>query len=529
MKKLSIVLSVLLLLALCLTACKPAATDAKPTAEPSSQAGEPTEQTGERVSLRIAYWGANAFGDDQFYQDISDKFNLDIEFINLEWSDFAEQLRLWAASGEFPDVAAGPLPSNDYFNFANQGVVAPIPEDLSAYPNLDKFENQELMELFRVDGKLYAIPRTHNRIYGEDAIPSFRWVIRKDWMSQAGYQEVPDTYPEFMDMIQKMAELKLGGEGTVGLTDNGVNGLLYPFLFGMQKAPLTWTQDGGEWVPSISQASNAEWISFVKKYYDAGAIDKDVVIYNQGSEGYDKFNSGKAAAILISMTAADWYNEKVKFEAGTGLVANDTLVLSSPFLKTDADATTIQRQMDPLIGTGTYFSASITPEKMDRALQLIDYFLSDEGLQHCKAGLEGRDFKLENGEFVNLMEKDPETGEQKTSPQANPTASLFGLAYWATDYALQDPSVEKESREQMQATYDWIEDNCQAAERNLEIEWWGGSEDFTSWSYETAWYAGIANILAKSNDVPGDYQKLVDELMASGGTAAKDAVNKQFQ
>lgn len=494
---------------------------------------EQKEGCDEFVKLRIAYWDSNAFGDDTFYEDICKMFNMEIEFINLDWSNYGEQTRLWAASGEFPDVSVINLPHTDYFSFASQGVLAPIPEDLSAYPSLQAFEGQSLMELFRVDGQLYTIPRTHNFIYGPDAIPAFRYIIRKDWMEAAGYSEVPDNYVDFFGMLAKFVELKLGGENTIGLTSTVGNIISIP-QSAYVDVPNTWTKnETGEWYHSMLDEDNIEWLSVMRDAYKSGAIDPDFMLVVSDNDTYERFNAGNVGAICVAKTAAEYHVIKEDFEAATGLDADETLTIFSaylyPYPDSDKSAGT-QRYMDPLIGTGTGFSAAIDPVVYDRALRFIDYLLSDEGKIHCKMGLEGRDYEYDaDGNFVSLLPVNEATGEQYLFTDMNPTTAISGLAYWMVDFCLMDPSHQDSCISELQATYDWINENCYPAERTLEVEWWGGNDDFTSWNPSGDYNSGIVNIMLSDGDIATEYKELVDLLMASGGIAATEAVNANFE
>ena len=493
---------------------------------------EPREGCEEFVTLRIAYWDSNAFGDDTFYEDICEMFNMKIEFINLDWSNYSEQTRLWAASGEFPDVSVINLPHNDYFSFATQGVLAPLPEDLSAYPSLQAFEGQSLMELFRVDGKLYTIPRTHNFVYGEDAVPAFRYILRKDWMEAAGYKEVPVNYVDFFAMLSKFVELQLGGENTIGLTGT-VSNVLEPPRSAYINCPTGWTRDAsGEYVPAMTTQDNLDWLTVMRDAYRSGAIDPDFMLVASDNEAYERFNAGNVGAICVAKTAAEYHVIKEDFENATGLDAEDALTIFSAYLYPYPDSDPAQktrRFMDPLIGTGTGFSASIDPVVFDRALHFIDYLLSDEGKVHCKMGLEGRDYEYDaDGNFVSLLPVNETTGAQYLFTDLNPTTTISGLAYWMVDFCLMDPSHQDACIGELQATYDWIDEHCYPAERNLEVEWWGGNDDFTSWNAASGYNEGIINILLSDGDMADEYHRLVDELMASGGTAAAAAVNANF-
>lgn len=99
-------------------------------------------------------------------------------------------------------------------------MIKAIPEDLSAYPNLEEYmSNEEIVSSAKVDGTVYCIPR---KSYGSqewtsmDREIAYRW----DLAQEAGITEEPTTWQEFDEMIQAIMKADPEGTGIQGMTAN---------------------------------------------------------------------------------------------------------------------------------------------------------------------------------------------------------------------------------------------------------------------------------------------------------------------
>lgn len=465
----------------------------------------------ERQQISMAYWGAGSYGNDDWYKDLSEKFNVDISFINLDWSDWVQKLKLMASSGEMPDFIPGPLPSSDYFTMAKQGVLKAVPKDLSAYPALKEFMSAEIFNNFKIDGKIYTVPRTHNR-QTSNSIPSYRFIVRKDWMQQCGITQDPQNWEQLFEMCKTFVDKNISGKKqTVGYTSDNVDVLTYPIKFSLGNAIESWELVDGKWMPGVLHQRNAEWINILRKYYKAGAIDKDFAI-NKNEDGLNKFVSGTAGLYIMAMTTYDYRDKVIKpFEkANPGMKASDSIKLLM-FPKNDKGELRIQN--DPLIGTGTYFSANTSDEKLDRILRMMDYFLTDEGIKFGQLGKEGRDYTVEGNNIKILRE------------EKYPTQTIASMTYWMVDYSRMDETVSKEIKDEINQAYDILSKESVKDERHFDIDW-ADTPAKAKWNYNVELIDGIAKIIVGDQPVEAMFKSLADAIIANGGTEAINEVNE---
>ena len=462
-----------------------------------------------RLSISMAYWGAGNYGNDDWYKDLSDMFNVDISFINLDWSDFVQKVKLMATSGEMPDFTPGPLPSSDYYTLARQGMLKALPDDLSAYPELEKFMGNEIFNYFKVDGKMYTVPRTHNRSAAE-TIPAYWLFVRKDWMQQCGITQDPQTWEQFFDMCKTFVEKNISGKKqTIGYTADGAIYLLYHISRSIGNAMDSWELADGKWMPGVLNQRNIEWLDLLRKYYKAGAIDKDFAI-NKNDDGRNKFNSGMAGLYINGANTYDYRDKIIKeFEkANPGKKASDCIKILTIPRNSKGE---LRIQNDCLIGTGTYFGANTSDEKMDRILRMMNYFLTDEGLKFGQLGKEGRDYKAE-GNNIQILTK-----------EKYPTQGIAAMTYWMVDYSRIDASVPQEIKDEINSAYDILAKDSVKDERHYDIDWLDMPAK-NRWNLNLIW-DGYAKIVVGNDPVDKMFKSLVDDIIADGGNEAIKEVN----
>lgn len=286
---------------------------------------------------------------------------------------------------------------------------------------------------------------------------------------------------------------------------------------------MSWKLVDGQWYPGILLDSNTEWIKLIQKYYQSGAIDPDFPLFKE-TEDFDKFYAGKAGTVLQGKTALEWSQIKEKFTKTSGIDAEENLLMANCFFENQNGV--FQVQNDPLLGTGTCFSSSITPGEMDRALRIMDWLFSDEGVRYTNSGLEGRDYTLDGDTMTSLLPIDENTNEPTPYRTLNPTATIGNLAYWQVDYLKYDPSVPLSSRNDILRTEEELKEKAVLAERNLEIEW-TDIEEVRNWNTSN-WYTDITKIIVDNLDVDQAFAEMKERMLKDGGEEAIQAVNARF-
>ena len=79
-KQLAALMTVMLAMSAAWSGCSSNPSASSETNTESTAAVDTNSPFAEHQSLSIAFWDSSSWGDDQFYQDFCEKFNVDIEF-----------------------------------------------------------------------------------------------------------------------------------------------------------------------------------------------------------------------------------------------------------------------------------------------------------------------------------------------------------------------------------------------------------------------------------------------------------------
>ena len=189
------------------------------TSDTSSSAGSDKSQSGgERPTFKVATvratdaWPTD-FMEEGFMKELEEKYNVDIEWQIYYYSDWAEQKSLLLASGDLPDAFFGSLALNDTDVAQNKSSFVDLTDRIEGnMPNLTKAFG-ECPELKAVctdrDGRIYSLPK---KLPLRPEVCGFIPFINKTWLDNLG-MEVPKTYQELEDVLEKFAAEDADGDG----------------------------------------------------------------------------------------------------------------------------------------------------------------------------------------------------------------------------------------------------------------------------------------------------------------------------
>lgn len=439
MKKVSSYLAILLavfMLCSIFTACGQTGSANETTSQGTTNAGGTTQAPAasteaasqdvfkDKVEISIAFWGIEGAlsAPDQFIDDLQKKLNVKLTPFEITWDDYVQKIQLWAASSQLPDVfAIDAVGTQNYRNWIGQGVVRALPDDLSQYPTLAKYLDKPDVGALKQDGKLYTVPRS---LYdsldycAHDRNVFYRW----DLAQKAGITKEPETWDEFKAMLKAIVQKDPEGKKIGGMT--AVNVKQIGGFFWLYSDPAAtsdgsgsdfkWIKDDGKYVPAVLDTKYAlPSLVNVRQMYEQGLIDKDIALV-KGQEAYDKFASGKAAAIL---------------EVGYGNV-NNLLLPRWKQLHPDTAMLDAVKRVNYFPSTDgvkyhctfktywseSYFSAQVDDKKMDRIMRFYDYMLQPDVKEFYRFGVKGVDYDKDGDKVViktnndELLKKQPGAG-----------------------------------------------------------------------------------------------------------------------
>lgn len=444
---------------------KKAAPDTSTSTEQSTNTDgtqESIKTTGEKeapTEISIAKWNIEDTlrngKDDKILMAIQEGANVLIKPVNTTWDDYRDKIQLWASSNQLPDMfAIDVIGSNFYHDWISQGVVSPLPEDLSKWPTLEKYMSSPDIQALRApDGKMYVVPRV---MWSEliDGCTERRTYYRWDLAQAAGVTKEPETYDEFRDMIKKIVDADPEGKKVTGLTVSVPQ--LFDSFFMPYGVPLgmgdgsgsdfKWIEKDGKYVPAYFSGDLKSVFQLARDMYVEGTVDPDIALA-KGQLSEDKFLQGKVAAYFLN-TGTDMLQNKWE-KANPDKKFEDCVKITKPFPMKDGSMITV-----PVFKTywsETYIGTK-EPKKIEKILDLMEWTLANDKL--IRFGFEGEDYVVENGIIkatgdIPLYEKYP----------ANDMQSLVQYASWYSLELIGNDKIDK--YRQWDIDYlDWVKKNC---------------------------------------------------------------------
>lgn len=371
------------------------------------------------MTISIGHWESSFLtkgGDsDTVLKLIEDKFNVKFEGKSVSWSDFAEKYKLWAASDELPDIfATNEINSESYETWINQGIIKPLPDDMSKYPKIASIFELPDVKPLKKDGKFYMIPRKTYTSY-DMWVMDKNAIIRKDWLKKLNL-EMPKTFEELKVVVKKMVNADLDGNNTkdtIGITHKALFALE---TFFMDCAPAvvarSWVKEDGKWIPPYMSEDVLKGIKKLRDLYTEGLLDKDFAILKT-NDGIEKFCQGNTAVLATQAVSGHLKAIKKSWEKyNNGIAFEDAVGIIPIFPHEDGKKYAYN---SPIYWSETYFNGNMSDEKMERILSFLEYTATDEFREIKLYGIEGVDYKKSGDKYEILLGEDEQLDERYPS------------------------------------------------------------------------------------------------------------------
>jgi len=386
----------------------------------------PNKNTGEKMTIRVVDNDVFLTSSDEltdpdsdYYDErwayICDKFNVRFEYVSVNYSTWADQIRIMINTDSLPDVAVAALPSPaEYQKYASQGIIKPLPTDYATkYPNIAKnVEAVTAKEAFMYDGQYIAIPRSLD-MGGKSTDYTFQFIYNKKWAIDAGVQ-IKDAYTveELYDMYTKVQAKNPNALMYNSIQPNMIFQLgIYQYIdtfFDKPKDNFVLNKDKNtyEWV--AAKPEFIEGLKWTKKFYDSGFIHKEYTTLPM-YEARTEFATGKTFSYydgsdinFFCNTVRDAFVQQNPGQEFTDNV-DAALLLSS-------DGKYMERDLGNY-WSEVFFSNKIKDDVFERFLEVYDFLCSEEGQFMHVFGMPEKDYTRDaEGNTKTLREINPESG-----------------------------------------------------------------------------------------------------------------------
>lgn len=417
---------------------------------------------------------------------IEDKFNVAFVIKNGSSTSWKDQLNQFIGGGDVPDIFFHTKNEPSYSNWLEDEYLFNYSEMLDNYPNLKaafgRFDENSMKSM--LGGDYYGYPivmdsETESTIINEHALYYRRdWyenLVAKGWQPDAAHKENPEhpekssralkdpedpdfNYLNFYDLLEGFT---LGNPDnkektdTYGYSLNKEGGVYwwYPLLSMFDVQVDGWEQDeNGKWMPEVISDRMKEAVMWMADMFDKGFINDDYSTTTTQAKMKEDFVNGYAGMMTYNAT----------FPMGKGVLdLMDKYAIDGKKLSDVVRAMPVvtgkngQKQM---FGYANYYGLlsinnDITENKKKTILSIMDWMLTEEGMNLLNYGIEGVHYKVENGNIVSLLGKN-DKGFDRTLYDADVAPGIYrikSLVSWSTKI----PTTINHYEEQMQLLTAW--------------------------------------------------------------------------
>ena len=332
--------------------------------------------------------------------------------VNIEWvfpvagADPVAGFQLLIAAGDLPDIIHGAHIAMDAERLIDEGVIRDLTPWMQYAPNYHAFLHDNIARLraFRTDsGRYYGFG-----FFREDGgwAASFQGpLVRQDWLDQLGLP-VPTTigcwdytlrafHDEFNGATLQIPWGRFNGPGFLAGAFGAFASTGYRLFLCPQTDTIQLAQVLPEW---------RDYITHMNMWWNEGLIDQDLLTATDATVRTNMLNNEGGLSFSAQSQITLWTLDAEELNTGAVWVA-------APF-PTGNDGTLTMVYGGPGIipGSTSSITHSVSDDRMEIAMRILDFAFSPEGFLYWNFGTEGVSWNMVNGEpvFSDLLRNDPD-------------------------------------------------------------------------------------------------------------------------
>jgi putative aldouronate transport system substrate-binding protein len=331
--------------------------------------------------------------------------------LDIQWiaGDYNNRLNASIAAGELPHCFVVTEPkANIFVTAAQSGMFWEISDAIKNSKNISKNLDSKVVQYLVISGKNYILPRGRMMVrYGFN--------YRKDWADKLGLKP-PTNLNEIYEILKAFATQDPDGNGrhdTFGMATGAggtpeVGGYIWmievPVV--LNGGGMGWAAEGDKLVPTFMTKPYIEIMQWYKRLYDEKLINQDFAAMG-GNGPYDVCNAEQAGAFFHT---TDKILNRVSPLLGTLQQKDPNLRLEDVWtFVTDIKSPdgTIRLPADAGHWGGMVFPKTKlkTQAEFEKVFSIFDSFESEEGKNLMIYGIEGINYKLQDGKAVLINEE----------------------------------------------------------------------------------------------------------------------------
>lgn len=349
-------------------------------------------------------------------QKLKEKFNITVDWQDIDDTNAKDKVSLLAASGEFPDAGWNMNMEQNIKNFGTQGYLVDILEHLDKIPNYKKlFSDEEWTEVVKFAGnsnqKLFYFPTKNYRLTAN------AWIYRKGAFDELGIS-FPKTTSDLYDALKK---IKGKYPNSIPITTaSGFNDLMSGFLLAYRVGNIGWYMDPDSKKLEYGGDTNKyrEALKFVSKLYSDGMIDKEFQT-SSNKKWEESYAKGVPYIQYSYDNRAAWANSQMQ-----KVDSKANWQYSTDYITADSSKGELAPRELCYLPFGFLISKSASDEKVDRLLQYVNWASTDEGILFHDFGENGVTYELKDNKPVYMSQIQTLTNPSGRSIQT------YGIQYF---------------------------------------------------------------------------------------------------
>ena len=365
------------------------------------------EAFGSNVTLKVAVYDRGVEGvptvDDNYWtkwvqENFGDKYNITVQYVPITRTDVMTDYALLAAADDLPTI----LMEYDYpkvAQWANDGYLTTYSLDDFAQvapTYYQRMVDNNQLSYTELAGETYfalALRPYYNTTY------TYQNFVRLDWLKQVGYNEVPKTYDDLVDALQKIMDAGICEHpGTPFIANKMVAVGADTQNYGFRSYPLNeeeWAVYGDYNVVPMNWEPTKKYLQTANELYNLGITNPEYYITDDETWKAD-FINGKAFNYSNYISAnMDFLNSFYENnpDAELAIVPADAEYAGSYGYRTD-------NPFGMIIG----FSSSATEDELKAAWMYMEWMTQEENLFTMQWGIEGENYNVVDGLPVSVQD-----------------------------------------------------------------------------------------------------------------------------
>ena len=420
-KKTTISLLVVFAAALALAACgqasdgagaAPAAAEAGAAAQPADNGAAPAGDS-DLLTVSVVNWDLDtsfAGAPCEMYLYIQSRFGLTFDHLDVNWDNFRELPYLWAAAGTLPEIigASDRILAPTHREWVEAGIIRSLPNDLSRWPTVQYWVNQDFVQALAINGNIYHIPRGTTLAPVDHSVGT-GIMNRRDWREQLGIP-VPQTEDDFIAMWHAFVDGDMHGDGTrvFGVYPHSPGQLMGQSFQGHGNTTGNWMWVDGQMVVPAFEESSLMLMSFWRRAFREGLVNPDFLT-DPDSTSITEFAMGRTGTLLrlvvpvhLDRVFEQWviFQPDIPFHEAVEILPPPR-VPGREFVVAGGGAGAWSE---------TLINSNVDDYTLERILNFYDWAMSEMGVKTFMFGFYGQDWVMDGDRVVMLTDINPETG-----------------------------------------------------------------------------------------------------------------------